>query len=82
MDLRRNYGISEKEYDDLLQQQDNLCAICRTKSSKNLHVDHDHDTGKVRGLLCSNCNTSLGLLRENPALFLSAVEYLKKCIAG
>lgn len=63
--------------------QDGRCAICREEETatargrvRSLAVDHDHETGAVRGLLCSRCNTALGLFRDNPALLLEAIAYL------
>jgi hypothetical protein len=76
--LKSRYGISLKEYDRMFKQQDGGCAICRQgPNGKSLHIDHCHDTGKIRGLLCSNCNTSIGKLRS-PALLRSAANYLER----
>ncbi len=79
---RRSYHLSSKydgmtieQYEELLKQQGNCCAICH-KPAKRLHVDHNHTTGKVRGLLCRPCNTGIGLLDESPSTLLSAVKYL------
>jgi len=61
--LKNNYGITVEYYKELFIQQGGECAICRKPQSEfnyPLHVDHDHQTGKVRGLLCSGCNTGLG----------------------
>lgn len=77
----RNYGITIEEYEETLILQGRCCKICKQHESgfkKSLAVDHDHKTGKVRGLLCSNCNTALGLLKENLDLFENAVRYLKE----
>jgi hypothetical protein len=78
---RYTYGISLQEYNELAQEQNNCCAICgihakHTHNSK-LVVDHDHDTGEVRGLLCSKCNKGIGLLQDNSDFCNSAAEYLK-----
>lgn len=57
--LRRTYGITEEDYERLLQRQKRRCAVCRRDASgfiSRLNVDHDHNTGEVRGLLCTNCN--------------------------
>lgn len=73
------YKITETQYQTLVERQDNLCAICNTNTPGgrgNWHVDHDHQTGKVRGLLCHCCNTGLGLFKDNPDLLLKAKEYL------
>src|SRR5262245_47961912 len=62
--LRKQFGITAEEYDIALELQDGCCAICRNKVADGrghrLHVDHDHETGRVRGILCGNCNLGLG----------------------
>lgn len=70
------YRINEKTYNDLLIEQNNCCAICKTHDS--LRVDHDHKTGVVRGLLCNNCNLGIGLLKDNIEIFNNAIDYLTK----
>ncbi len=73
------YGLSAKEYIEKITAQNNLCAICGDKKEgKVLCVDHDHKTGKVRGLLCGNCNIGLGNLKDNIQILQSAIEYLQK----
>jgi len=57
--LRRNYSLTPSQYDQLLQAQHNQCAICGNTPKQRLHVDHDHATGVVRGLLCADCNTKV-----------------------
>jgi hypothetical protein len=75
--LRRRYKISVQTYNNMLQAQGGLCAICRQSSgNRNLHVDHCHETGKVRGLLCVSCNTGLGKLKDSPTVLRAAIEYL------
>jgi|SRR6266576_5149635 len=73
---------SKEEFYRLLAVQGGKCAICgyskRTAKDKRLSVDHDHATGKVRGLLCSQCNTAIGMLRESLALLGAAAVYLAK----
>lgn len=85
MDRARNlrrYGISPTAYDGLMASQNGCCAIChlppegRGKGGK-LHVDHDHETGRVRGLLCGLCNTALGGFQDNTDNLLAAVRYLQ-----
>jgi hypothetical protein len=78
--IKRKFGLSAEEYDRMLQEQNGVCAICgmKCKTGFNLAVDHNHDTGKIRGLLCKNCNTALGLLKENPENMLKAIEYLRQ----
>lgn len=79
--LKTKYNITEDQYNNMLQEQSNRCLICNSESnaeSKKFAVDHCHKTGKVRGLLCSECNSGIGFLKENPDIMLSAIEYLKK----
>jgi hypothetical protein len=78
-----NRGLTPQEYSTLLEQQRGLCAICAKEPSgvgsrAQLHIDHDHATGKVRGLLCGECNASIGLMRDDIARLQAAIEYLKK----
>lgn len=73
--MERLYGLSREDFEQLLADQDHVCAICG--SGHELHVDHCHVGGHVRGLLCSQCNTALGLLRENPAVIESAARYVR-----
>lgn len=70
--------ISFEEYKTLFEKQRNLCAICGEKESRNslLSLDHCHKTNKVRGLLCSSCNTALGFFKDNPKLLRKAIKYL------
>lgn len=84
--LQRKFGIDATEYDKMLKAQNGRCAICgnaetffnRGKKEKQaLSVDHCHDTGKVRGLLCVRCNRGLGYFRDRPEFLRRAIEYLK-----
>jgi hypothetical protein len=74
----KTYGISEAEYEAKLTEQAGCCKLCGDPPipGKRLCVDHDHDTGVVRGLLCRRCNLLLGLARENVELLLRMVGYL------
>ena len=72
--LRRRYGITAEHYDQMLAEQGGLCALCREAPAE--HVDHDHKTGRVRGLLCFNCNGALGQFRDRRDLILAAISYL------
>jgi hypothetical protein len=74
--LKRRYGISPAEYDALLEKQGGTCAICRMRSKGRLCVDHCHVTGMVRGLLCNECNTALGYLKDDQASLVAALAYL------
>lgn len=76
--LRLNYGISIEEYNSLLIRQNNKCAICGAEvgwSGRRLGIDHDHDTGEIRGILCQNCNIGIGHL-NNVDLLNKAITYL------
>lgn len=80
--LRNNYGITSEEYDAMFASQGGGCAICGappdgTKYHKRLSVDHDHETGAIRGLLCTPCNQALGSMRDNPAVLRAAAAYLE-----
>lgn len=77
--LKRKFGITQAEYDRLLRQQRGGCAICgdTRPDGRTLHIDHDHRTGSVRGLLCLSCNQGLGQFKESPARLAMAIEYLK-----
>lgn len=78
--LRKDYGITLTEYESMLRLQHMKCAICRKEScasGKNFAVDHNHKTGKVRGLLCMLCNNSLGGFRDNVRLLKRAIKYLE-----
>ena len=72
----RKYGITEDEYNVLLEESGGLCMICKKKPLNWLVIDHCHETHVVRGLLCGNCNTGLGLFKDNPELLQNAIKYL------
>ena len=76
---KRKYGIAAAEYNDLLLKQNGRCAICKRLpyTKKGLVVDHCHQTGVIRGILCSRCNSALGMLDDDPALLERALEYLR-----
>ena len=77
--LEALYGMTISEYSLLLTHQEGKCAICRRESAtQHLAVDHDHKTGKIRGLLCNTCNLALGHLGKNPAWLLTAIQYVAK----
>ena len=87
--LKSKYGITKDQYMALLEAQNYKCKICgltsATQAAKSgrkrvptaLVVDHCHETGRIRGLLCSNCNSMLGMARDNPVTLLRAIQYLK-----
>lgn len=76
--LRSRYGLSPEDFNRMLDEQGGVCAICGTVDAKGrpLHVDHDHATGAVRGLLCHQCNNGLGSFRDQVALMEKAIAYL------
>lgn len=79
------YGITPEVFQEMYDSQDGKCAICdsaiawETDNRNSLHVDHDHSTGWVRGLLCGRCNLAIGQFEDDPDLLTKAIEYL---IAG
>ena len=82
--LKKLYGLTPEAYKALLESQDYVCKICKEPEthkgktgSRSLCVDHDHKTGRVRGLLCNSCNTMLGVAKDNPTTLLKAIQYLK-----
>lgn len=78
--LKCKYGITLDEYNDILESQDYSCAICNTNHkefSRMLAVDHCHTTGNIRGLLCSKCNTAIGLLNDDTDIMSNAILYLE-----
>lgn len=74
------YGLSEDEYQSMLHKSEGKCNICgdTCSSGKALAVDHCHTTGKIRGLLCGNCNQALGRFKDNIRHLKSAIEYLER----
>lgn len=85
--LKSDYGLTIDQFTDMLNKQNNCCAICRKPETainyrdgkvRNLSVDHCHKTGKVRKLLCSNCNRVLGFVKENISTLESFILYLKE----
>ena len=90
-DVLKKHKISADDYNELVLSQNNLCKICgkeETKKSRTkgeicrLALDHNHDTGKIRGLLCHHCNAAIGHLKEDIQLFHNAIEYLKEHLQG
>ncbi len=75
--LRNNYrGFTSKDYDALLLKQNGVCAVCGEHQGKHLHVDHDHTTGNVRGLLCNDCNAALGHVHDDPVIIRKLLHYI------
>lgn len=85
--LKHKYGVTLEWYNAKLKEQDYCCAICKIKENKvtrgavsdlNFAVDHDHVTGKVRGLLCNQCNRALGMFKDSVELIEKAIKYLER----
>jgi hypothetical protein len=79
--MMANYGITLSEYNELLDKQKGLCYICEshhTSQTRRLHIDHCHNSGKIRSLLCVNCNTALGLLKEDSNRVKKMIEYIEE----
>ncbi len=77
--LKARYDLTLQEYDAMLEGQNRACAICGKHSesmTRRMCIDHDHVTGKVRGLLCTQCNAGLGLFKDNVEHLVSALHYL------
>lgn len=73
--LKNRYGMTLSEYESLCKAQNNACSICGL--IKKLNIDHDHKTGKFRGLLCFECNAGLGNMKDNPDLLRAGASYLE-----
>tara|TARA_R110002020_G_C15769341_1_gene727985 strand:- start:41 stop:286 length:246 start_codon:yes stop_codon:yes gene_type:complete len=78
------YGITIDQYEEMLAAQEGCCSICKIHVSTLpgrfgvLHVDHNHETGKVRELLCHKCNVGIGMFKEDPKILAKVLDYLKK----
>ena len=82
--LRKSFGIKLEQYKKMLVEQKGVCAICGKQETRKykskivrLSIDHNHKTGKIRGLLCHNCNMAIGHFEENIKFMLKAIQYLK-----
>lgn len=79
--LKNYYDITIEDYNKMFAEQEGKCKICgahQTEFEKKLGVDHNHKTGKIRGLLCDNCNIGIGNLNHNPLILIKASKYLSK----
>ena len=75
--FKTRYGVSFEVFETLFEAQKGRCAICKTGPAE--HTDHDHESGNIRGLLCSRCNLALGLFRDSQLVLKSALTYLSIC---
>lgn len=73
--LRQKYGLNPNEYQEMLEKQDYKCKICN--KVKKLVIDHCHESGKIRSLLCPQCNTGIGMFFESEQFLLNAIDYLR-----
>jgi hypothetical protein len=79
MHIKSAYGLTEAEYDQLVKRHRNRCAICKSGTPGargEWRIDHDHVTGQVRGLLCNNCNSGIGMLQDDPEIIATAARYV------
>lgn len=78
--LKNHHGVTLEQYDKMFEEQGGVCAICSgvNKNGRRLAIDHNHNTGEIRGLLCANCNIGIGMLKENVNILCSAISYLGK----
>ena len=77
---KKKYNLTSEQYDAMLKSQNNCCDICSIDMKnygKNFVVDHCHVTNNIRGLLCNNCNTGIGMLQDDTSILVKAIEYLK-----
>jgi hypothetical protein len=80
---KQNYGLPPGEFDRLLEAQQGKCAICRAQrpgGKGRFHVDHCHNTKRIRGLLCHRCNLGIGQLNHDPAVLRAAIRYLTEAL--
>jgi hypothetical protein len=78
--LKIKFGISKSDYNLMLKKQNGVCLICQKKDTRRLSVDHDHNTGEIRGLLCTKCNAVLGQVDDNIETLKKMIIYLTKQI--
>jgi hypothetical protein len=80
--LEYKYGITQDDYNRMLEEQESCCSICGIHEKhcehQRLAVDHDHNTGEVRGLICKKCNQAIGLLQDNSEFAYNAYQYLQR----
>ena len=79
-DLKKRYGLSVEDFEDMLEKQGNKCGICDQvlEGGRRTHIDHCHASGKIRKLLCPNCNTGIGKFKDDLGLLKKAIKYLEE----
>jgi hypothetical protein len=81
--LKKLYGLTPEQWDEMFKEQGGRCLICgKAPGRKRLHVDHCHETGLIRGLLCSSCNSGIAHLQHDPKIIASALSYLDRKLAA
>lgn len=75
--IEYKYRVTREQYETMLKDQDDKCPICNDPLDGRIHVDHDHKTGKVRGLLCHRCNVGLGFFNDRIRFLAAAIVYLE-----
>lgn len=75
---KQNYGLTPEQFEEMKREQSNRCAICGVADPLRMAVDHDHETGRVRALLCPRCNSALGNFRDDTEILAKAIAYLKR----
>lgn len=77
--IKKIYGITKDRFNEMHQKQDGKCDICKKNlKDKSTHIDHNHKSGKVRGLLCNKCNQAIGLMHESKSIIKNSLAYLEK----
>lgn len=78
--IKARYGVTADRYDQMMQEQGGVCAICEMPNTngRRLAIDHDHKTGVIRGLLCGTCNTSIGHAKDDPDRLRAMADYLER----
>jgi len=76
--VKKKYGLTMEQVDAIILLQSGTCAICPTSVTRNSHIDHDHISGKVRGVLCGRCNPAIGKMQDDPARLRRAADYIEK----
>ncbi len=78
--LKKQYGLTIENFNDLNKKQKGVCAVCKNLPDSRLFVDHDHSTGRIRGLVCNRCNRAMGLFKDDYRVLMSAAMYLRPCL--